>query len=70
MSSSALKQLKPGFHIIISDIRIVCRRIFGPSDLDYHMENTLAIVSNDPYIRSDLIVPIELCSNLCIPIDP
>ena len=54
------KIVKPTFHIVVSNVRIVSAAGFfvKPSG------NTLAIVSNNPYVRSDSIVPIELCSIL------
>ena len=51
--------LKPGFHIIVSDVGIVSVAKCLVRRLGRSYRNTLAIVSNDLYIRSDLILPIE-----------
>ena len=48
--------LEPGFHTIHSDARIV-----SVAEFFCHGNISLTIVLNDPYVRSDLIVPMELC---------
>ena len=64
MYSKAIGTIKPGFHTLVSDARIVSvaecfvkrsGRLYG---------NTLAIASNDSLVRSESIVPIEQCSIL------
>ena len=60
----AIWTIKPGFHTLVSDVRIVSvAECFGKrSGRSYG--NTFGIISNNPYIRSESIVPIEPCSIL------
>ena len=59
----AIWTIKCGFHTLVSNEKIVsvAEFFFSSRDRGDHME-TLAIVSNDPYVRSESIVPIELRS--------
>ena len=54
----------PGFHKIVFDVRIVSFAECLSRDLDDYVENTFAIVSNYPHVRSDSIIPVEQCSFL------
>ena len=59
--------LKPfffGFHTLVSEVRIVSVAECFVERSGPLYGNTLAIVSNDPYIRSESIVPIQPCSIL------
>ena len=63
-SKRVKKYLKPGFHIIVSDARIVSVANFFVKRSGRLYGNTLAFASNDPCVRNDSIVPIEPCSIL------
>ena len=54
--------LEPGFHIIVSNVRIVSVAECFVKRSGRSYGNTLAIASNDTYVRSDSIVPTEPCS--------
>ena len=54
--------LKSGFHTLVSDVRIVSVAECFVKRWGRSYGNTLAIVSNDPYVTSESIVQIEPCS--------
>ena len=54
-------QLLEGFYIIVSDVRIVSVAELFVKRSGRLYGNTLASISNDPYVRKYMIVQIEPC---------